>query len=64
MDTIRHWRRGKTTIVITHDILQILPDDYAYLLENGRVVQDGYRTTWTRSKARLSKKVHVTKFAS
>ena len=43
MDAIRHWRRRKTTIVITHDISQILPDDYAYVLENGRLVQEGYR---------------------
>ncbi|KAK5127289.1 hypothetical protein LTR08_004452 [Meristemomyces frigidus] len=43
MDAIRQWRRGKTTIIITHDITQILPDDYLYVLEQGRVVQEGYR---------------------
>ena len=43
MDAIRHWRRDKTTIVITHDISQILPDDYAFVLENGRLIQEGYR---------------------
>ncbi|KAK5123375.1 hypothetical protein LTR85_002807 [Meristemomyces frigidus] len=43
MDAIRQWRRGKTTVIITHDITQILPDDYLYLLEHGRVAQDGYR---------------------
>lgn len=43
MDAIREWRRGKTTIVITHDITQILPDDYVYLLEQGKLVQEGYR---------------------
>lgn len=43
MDAIRAWRRGKTTIVITHDISQILPDDYVFLLEHGRLVQEGYR---------------------
>lgn len=43
MDAIRQWRHGKTTIIITHDITQILPDDYLYVLEHGRVAQDGYR---------------------
>lgn len=43
MDAIRIWRRGKTTIVITHDISQILSDDYVYLLEHGTLVQEGYR---------------------
>ncbi|KAK4953488.1 ATP-dependent permease, partial [Elasticomyces elasticus] len=43
MDAIREWRRGKTTIIITHDISQILPDDYAYVLQGGRLVQEGYR---------------------
>ncbi|KAK3701663.1 ATP-dependent permease [Vermiconidia calcicola] len=43
LDAIRQWRRGKTTIVITHDISQILPDDYVYVLAQGRLVQEGYR---------------------
>ncbi|SMY24382.1 unnamed protein product [Zymoseptoria tritici ST99CH_1A5] len=43
MEAIRLWRKGKTTIVITHDIGQILPDDYMYLLEDGAVVQEGHR---------------------
>ncbi|KAK3075923.1 ATP-dependent permease [Teratosphaeriaceae sp. CCFEE 6253] len=43
MDAIRQWRRGKTTIIITHDISQITADDYLYVLESGRLVQEGYR---------------------
>ena len=43
MEAIRRWRQGRTTIVITHDISQILPDDYAYVLEGGSLVQEGYR---------------------
>lgn len=43
MDAIRAWRRGRTTIIITHDISQIQRDDYVYILESGKVVQDGYR---------------------
>ena len=40
---IREWRRGKTTIIITHDMSQILDDDYVYVLEDTHVVQEGYR---------------------
>lgn len=43
MDAIRQWRKGKTTIIITHDISQIQPDDYVHVLERGRLVQEGYR---------------------
>jgi ATP-binding cassette subfamily B (MDR/TAP) protein 1 len=39
---IREWRQGRTTIIITHDISQILDDDYVYVLESGMVVQEGY----------------------
>nr|OQO21428.1 hypothetical protein B0A51_10178 [Rachicladosporium sp. CCFEE 5018] len=43
MDAIRQWRKGKTTIIITHDISQIEADDYVYVLEHGKVAQEGYR---------------------
>ncbi|KAK5676695.1 ATP-dependent permease [Elasticomyces elasticus] len=43
MDAIRQWRQGKTTIIITHDISQIAADDYVFLLEQGQMVQEGYR---------------------
>ena len=43
MNRIREWRRGKTTIIITHDISQILDNDYVYVLQNAKVVQEGYR---------------------
>lgn len=44
MDAIHTWRRGKTTIIITHDIAQIEPEDFVYVLEKGKVVEDGYRS--------------------
>lgn len=50
MDAIRRWRTGKTTIIITHDIGQIMNDDYLYLLEQGRVVQEGYRKQLQKMK--------------
>jgi ATP-binding cassette, subfamily B (MDR/TAP), member 1 len=40
---IREWRRAKTTIVITHDVSQILENDFLYVMDNGRIVQEGYR---------------------
>ena len=50
IDAIRHWRKGKTTIIITHDISQILPDQFVYVMQDGRVVEEGFR-----------KALHVTK---
>jgi ATP-binding cassette, subfamily B (MDR/TAP), member 1 len=43
MEAIRQWRKGKTTIIITHDMSQILEDDYVYVLDHTQVVQEGYR---------------------
>lgn len=42
-EATREWRKGKTTIIFTHDISQIWSDDFLYLLGDGRVVQEGYR---------------------
>ncbi|OLL24745.1 Alpha-factor-transporting ATPase [Neolecta irregularis DAH-3] len=42
-DAVRAWRRGKTTIIITHDISQIRDDDFAYVMKDGLVVQGGFR---------------------
>jgi ATP-binding cassette subfamily B (MDR/TAP) protein 1 len=43
MKAIREWRRGKTTIIITHDMSHIMDQDYVYVLEHGSVVHSGYR---------------------
>ncbi|KAI9766609.1 MAG: hypothetical protein M1840_006420 [Geoglossum simile] len=43
MSAIREWRQGKTTIVITHDVSQVLENDFLYVVDSGRVVQEGYR---------------------
>lgn len=40
---IREWRKGKTTIIITHDMSQILDRDFVYIMEHGSIVQSGYR---------------------
>jgi ATP-binding cassette, subfamily B (MDR/TAP), member 1 len=42
MNAIRKWRRGKTTVVITHDMGQIEDGDFVYVLDRGRVVEEGY----------------------
>ncbi|KAF1967003.1 ABC a-pheromone efflux pump AtrD [Bimuria novae-zelandiae CBS 107.79] len=43
LQSIRSWRRGRTTIVITHDITQILPEDSVYVMDKAKVVQHGTR---------------------
>lgn len=43
MEAVREWRRGKTTIMITHDMSQIAPDEFVYVLEDGQIIQEGYR---------------------
>lgn len=51
MDAIREWRRGKTTIIITHDLSQIEDHEYAYILDQGLVVQEGYRYALEKNTA-------------
>lgn len=43
LDQIQEWRRGKTTIIITHDMSQIQDNEYVYVLEQGVIVQEGFR---------------------
>jgi ATP-binding cassette subfamily B (MDR/TAP) protein 1 len=45
MESIREWRNGKTTIVITHDTSQIQDGEYVYILDKGQVIQEGYRNS-------------------
>lgn len=49
MKAIRKWRKGKTTIIITHDMSQILEQDFVYILEHGSIVQSGYRNAIEKS---------------
>jgi ATP-binding cassette subfamily B (MDR/TAP) protein 1 len=42
-EAVKHWRRNKTTIVITHDLSQISQTDFVYVLKDGRVAEGGYR---------------------
>ena len=43
MQNLREWRKNKTTIIITHNVSQVLSKDYVYVLDKGRVVQEGYQ---------------------
>lgn len=43
MASLREWRRGKTTIIITHDVHQIDNGDFVYVMDDSRVVQEGYK---------------------
>ncbi|KAF3936548.1 hypothetical protein ABW19_dt0201890 [Dactylella cylindrospora] len=43
MENLREWRKAKTTVVITHNLADIRPDDYVYVMDKGAVVQTGYR---------------------
>ena len=45
MRNIREWRRGKTTIVITHDLSQLKAGDFVYVLKHGKIMSEGYRST-------------------
>lgn len=40
---IKQWRKDRTTIVITHSISHVAPDDFCYLLADGRVADSGFR---------------------
>ncbi|GAD98462.1 ABC a-pheromone efflux pump AtrD [Paecilomyces variotii No. 5] len=43
MSSIYHWRKGKTTIVITHDLSQVRDSDLVYVLDHGRVIFSGHK---------------------
>lgn len=63
MKAIRKWRKGKTTIVITHDMAQIQDDNFVYVMEHGSVVQSGYRSALekgTESDPFAAKALHGT----
>lgn len=50
MQSIRRWRKCKTTIIITHDVSQIDDDDYVYVMDNSYLVQQGLKRDLHRSR--------------
>lgn len=45
MESIRRWRKGRTTIIVTHDLTQIHKSDLVYVMDAGRVVHRGSLST-------------------
>ncbi|TQW08264.1 ABC a-pheromone efflux pump AtrD [Cordyceps javanica] len=43
MNEIREWRRGRTTVIISHDLDSIRDDEFMYVLEKGAVMQCGFK---------------------
>lgn len=41
---LKQWRQNRTTIVITHDLSQITSDDFVYVMKNGIVAEQGFRS--------------------
>ena len=54
-EAVKLWRKNRTTIVITHDLSQIAPEDFVYLLKDGVVIEEGYRSDLIRSGRDFSK---------
>ena len=47
-EAIKRWRQNRTTIVITHDLSQIVDSDFVYCLKDGAVVEEGFRSDLAR----------------
>ncbi|CAO1638675.1 unnamed protein product [Sympodiomycopsis kandeliae] len=43
-EAIKVFRKNKTTIIITHDLSQVASNDFLYFLDQGRIVEHGYRS--------------------
>jgi ATP-binding cassette subfamily B (MDR/TAP) protein 1 len=52
-EAVKGWRRNRTTIVITHDLSQIVPDDFVYVMANGVVAEQGFRSDLVKKPAYL-----------
>ena len=42
-EAIKQWRKNRTTIVVTHDLSQICPEDFVIVMKDGVNVETGYR---------------------
>lgn len=59
MEAIREWRRGKTTIIITHDMSQIQEEEYTYVLDKGTIVQEGFKQILEKAEIGPFEKSHA-----
>lgn len=45
LQNIKLWRQNKTTIITTHQLEEIDPEDYVFIMQEGRVVESGLKLT-------------------
>ncbi|CEP62648.1 ATP-binding cassette a-factor transporter STE6 LALA0_S06e00496g [Lachancea lanzarotensis] len=43
MEAIKRWRKGKTTIILTHELSDISKTDYVFLMDAGEVRERGFK---------------------
>lgn len=43
MEAVRTYRKGKTTIILTHELSQIHSEDFVYVMQYGTVVESGFQ---------------------
>ncbi|KAG9310094.1 P-loop containing nucleoside triphosphate hydrolase protein [Chiua virens] len=57
---IRAWRSRvkKTTIIITHDLLSINPDDFVYVMREGRIAEQGFRAELEKADGEWHRMLH------
>lgn len=58
---VRAWRKGKTTLVITHDLGLIDEADFVYVMKDGQIAEQGYRVDLELANTSLWKE--MTKFS-
>ncbi|KAF9472081.1 P-loop containing nucleoside triphosphate hydrolase protein [Pholiota conissans] len=61
-EAIKEWRKNKTTIIITHDLSQIQPSDFVYVLKDGYIAEQGYRSDLEDTGKAASYKGHRGEF--
>lgn len=54
---IRAWRKGKTTLVITHDLGLINESDFVYVMKDGELAEQGYRSDLETANTSLWKEM-------
>ncbi|PWN45997.1 P-loop containing nucleoside triphosphate hydrolase protein [Ceraceosorus guamensis] len=41
-EAVKAWRRGRTTIIITHDLSSLGDEDFVYLMHDGQIAEHGF----------------------
>lgn len=41
-EAVKRWRKNRMTICITHDLSQIQPEDFIYVMKDGRMTEQGF----------------------